>query len=81
MHAEDIVGKFMETYKPHVRDAISKLIESKLSPEEDSVRLGGIFVDLFSTAMIDVANEFGTPSYVFFTSSAAFLSLLFYLQT
>ncbi|KAJ6756704.1 GLYCOSYLTRANSFERASE [Salix purpurea] len=35
---------------------------------------------MFCTTMIDVANEFGVPSYVFFASSAAALSLMLYMQ-
>ncbi|KAK2992364.1 hypothetical protein RJ640_009875 [Escallonia rubra] len=36
---------------------------------------------MLNTAMVDVANEFGVPTYVFYTSSAAFLGLTFYLQS
>ncbi|GFP90878.1 UDP-glucose flavonoid 3-o-glucosyltransferase 6 [Phtheirospermum japonicum] len=35
---------------------------------------------MFCTAMIDVANELGTPSYIFFTCGAATLGLLSHLQ-
>ncbi|RVX03593.1 putative UDP-glucose flavonoid 3-O-glucosyltransferase 3 [Vitis vinifera] len=58
-----------------VRDAIHQLTRSK------SGRLAGIVVDLLCTSMIDVANELGVPSYVYFASSAACLALMFHLQT
>ena len=37
-------------------------------------------VDMFCTAIIDVANELGVPSYVFYTSGASFLSLILHLH-
>ncbi|RVW60542.1 UDP-glucose flavonoid 3-O-glucosyltransferase 6 [Vitis vinifera] len=46
-----------------------------------SVRLAGFVIDMFCTSMIDVANEFGVPSYLFFTSSAAFLGFVLHLQS
>ncbi|KAF2319812.1 hypothetical protein GH714_019268 [Hevea brasiliensis] len=35
---------------------------------------------MFCTSMIDVADDFGAPSYIFFTSGAAFLGFLLYVQ-
>ncbi|KAK8717742.1 hypothetical protein V6N13_045000 [Hibiscus sabdariffa] len=35
---------------------------------------------MFVTPFVDVANEFGVPSYVFYTSGAAFLGFKFYIQ-
>ncbi|KAM5580180.1 putative UDP-glucose flavonoid 3-O-glucosyltransferase 3 [Rosa sericea] len=64
---------FVESQQPHVKDAITKLSESK-------TRLAGFVVDMFCTAMIDVADQFGVPSYVFFTSGAGALGLMFHLQ-
>ncbi|CAL2248927.1 unnamed protein product [Prunus armeniaca] len=71
---------FVENQKTQVRDAVAKLVESNQSGSSKP-RLSGFVVDMFCTTMIDVANEFGVPSYVFFTSSAACLGLLFHLQT
>ncbi|RVW42622.1 putative UDP-glucose flavonoid 3-O-glucosyltransferase 3 [Vitis vinifera] len=51
-----------DSAKPLVRDAIHQLTRSK------SGRLAGIVVDLLCTSMIDVANELGVPSYVYFAS-------------
>ncbi|PRQ52253.1 putative UDP-glucose flavonoid 3-O-glucosyltransferase 3 [Rosa chinensis] len=64
---------FVESQQPHVKDAITKLSESQ-------TRLAGFVVDMFCTAMIDVADQFGVPSYVFFTSSAAALGLMLHVQ-
>lgn len=66
-------ASFMEDQKPHVRNAVSKLIRTRS-------RLAGIVVDMICTTMTDVANEFGIPSYVFFASGAGFLGLLFHFQ-
>ncbi|CAN1145297.1 Putative UDP-glucose flavonoid 3-O-glucosyltransferase 3 [Linum perenne] len=35
---------------------------------------------MFCTSFIDVANEFGVPSYVFYTCGATFLGFMFHLQ-
>ncbi|XP_034681089.1 anthocyanidin 3-O-glucosyltransferase 2-like [Vitis riparia] len=70
------VHNLIENQKPFVRDAVHQLVQSG-----ESGRLGGIVVDLTCTSMIDVANELGVPSYVFFTCSAALLALIFHLQT
>ncbi|GLT55915.1 hypothetical protein SLA2020_289980 [Shorea laevis] len=67
--------KLIESYKPLVKEAVTTTITSS----NDSV-LAGFVVDMFCATMIDVANEFGVPSYVFFTSGAATLSLCFHLQ-
>ncbi|KAM0067180.1 hypothetical protein Hdeb2414_s0002g00057901 [Helianthus debilis subsp. tardiflorus] len=44
-------------------------------------RLRALVVDMFCTSMIDVAKEFNLPTYVFFSSNAAFLGTMFYFQT
>ncbi|KAJ6304463.1 hypothetical protein OIU77_018181 [Salix suchowensis] len=71
------LGSFIESQKPHVKNAVLKL-QSESSSE--STQLAGFVVGMFCTTMIDVANEFGVPSYVFFASSAAALSLMLYMQ-
>lgn len=43
--------------------------------------LSAFVVDMFCTAFADLAREFGVPDYVFFTSNACFLTLMFYLQS
>ncbi|KAL5840205.1 hypothetical protein ACOSQ4_012813 [Xanthoceras sorbifolium] len=66
---------FIESRKPRVKDAVSNLLT-----HSDSPRLAGFVLDMFCSFMIDVANDFGVPSYIFFTSGAAFLSLMFHAQ-
>ncbi|KAK3039075.1 hypothetical protein RJ639_028526 [Escallonia herrerae] len=66
---------FISMHKTHVRDIIQNIVHS------ESTRLAGFVIDMFCTSMIDVANEFGLPTYVFFTSGAGFLGLMLHLQT
>ncbi|KAL6570530.1 hypothetical protein OROGR_000080 [Orobanche gracilis] len=54
------------------RDAVANLSKSS--------KIVGFVVDMFCTAMIDVASELGIPSYVFFTCGAASLGLFLHLQ-
>ncbi|KAK4713864.1 hypothetical protein R3W88_019771 [Solanum pinnatisectum] len=61
----------LENYRPIVKDAI---ISNKSWPGTDSnPKIVGLVIDMFCTSMIDVANELDIPSYLFFTSGAAFL--------
>nr|DAD27437.1 TPA_asm: hypothetical protein HUJ06_028905 [Nelumbo nucifera] len=75
---EGFISLFVESYKPHVRHALTHL----MSPGSgaDTVRVAGMVIDLFCTSMIDVANEFGIPSYLFFISTAGLLSLMLHFQ-
>ncbi|KAD3640084.1 hypothetical protein R6Q59_002998 [Mikania micrantha] len=65
---------FIQHHKPHIRDIVRGIIES------NSVRLAGFVLDMFCMAMTDVASEFGAPTYTYFTSGAATLGLMLYLQ-
>uniref|UniRef100_A0A1J3JVS5 UDP-glycosyltransferase 71B6 n=1 Tax=Noccaea caerulescens TaxID=107243 RepID=A0A1J3JVS5_NOCCA len=67
----------VQSLKPLVRDAVAKIIDPT---QPDSPRLAGFVVDMYCTTMIDVANEFGVPSYLFYTSNAGFLGLLLHMQ-
>lgn len=67
--------KFIDYHKGQVRDFLAKI-----STSEDD-KLSGVVVDMFCTSMIDVANEFDVPSYVFYTSGASFLGLAFHFQS
>ena len=69
-----IMFELMKAQIPQVRDAVGEITSS------GSARLGGFVLDMFSTHIIDVADEFGVPSYIFFTSGAAFLSFNFHVQ-
>nr|GMD96678.1 anthocyanidin 3-O-glucosyltransferase 2-like [Ipomoea batatas] len=62
----------IDSFKPRVRECVKETIRS--------VRLGGFVIDMFSTAMVDVAEEFGVPTYVFYTSGAAVLGFLLHMQ-
>ncbi|KFK23128.1 hypothetical protein AALP_AAs61551U000200 [Arabis alpina] len=62
---------YIENQKPQVREAITKLESSKLA---------GFVVDMFCTSMIDLANEFGVPSYMVYTSNATFLGISLHIQ-
>ena len=70
----DIIFELMKAQIPQVRDAVGEITSS------GSARLGGFVLDMFCTHMIDVADEFGVPSFIFFTSGAAFLSFNFHVQ-
>ncbi|CAK9133692.1 unnamed protein product [Ilex paraguariensis] len=69
-------ANFIDSHKAPVRDVVAELTRS-----DSSSRLAGFIIDMFCTAMIDVANEFGVPTYAFFTSGAAFLGLQLHLQS
>ncbi|XP_050383967.1 UDP-glucose flavonoid 3-O-glucosyltransferase 6-like [Argentina anserina] len=68
---------FIDGHKSQVKDAVTKL----LTVTESEPRIAGFVIDMFCTGMIDAANEFGLPTYVFYTSGAANLGLVFHLQS
>ncbi|XP_020534680.2 anthocyanidin 3-O-glucosyltransferase 2 [Jatropha curcas] len=70
-----IFASFIERQKLHVKQVVSEINQ----PGSDSPRLAGFVHDMFCTGMIDVANDFGVPSYIFFTSSAAFLGFMLHM--
>ncbi|RDX76093.1 UDP-glucose flavonoid 3-O-glucosyltransferase 6, partial [Mucuna pruriens] len=63
----------IEQQKPHVKEAVSNL--------PSSPPLAAFVVDMFCTAMIDVAKDFEVPSFVFFTSGLTFLGLVLHLHS
>ncbi|XP_004491632.1 putative UDP-glucose flavonoid 3-O-glucosyltransferase 3 [Cicer arietinum] len=65
------ISALVETQKSNVKQAVSNLTGT----------LAAFVVDMFCTTMIDVANELGVPSLVFFTSGVAFLGLMLHLHT
>ncbi|KAB5519112.1 hypothetical protein DKX38_023431 [Salix brachista] len=69
----------IESQKPNVKEEVSGLV-SRSESSPGSPTLAGFVLDMFCTCMIDVANEFAVPSYIFLTSGAAFLGLQFYVQ-
>ncbi|KAI8558690.1 hypothetical protein RHMOL_Rhmol04G0116300 [Rhododendron molle] len=81
--AAELQSKFPETFmlefikmnKQHVRDHVREMVST------GSTRIAGFVVDMFCTPMMDVAAEFGVPSYAFFTSNATVLALAFHLES
>ncbi|KAL6976016.1 hydroquinone glucosyltransferase [Sarracenia purpurea var. burkii] len=73
----DLFSKFVNWNKSHVRNAVLEMIDGF----SESTRLVGFVIDMFCTSMIDVANEFEVPTYVYFTCSGAVLGLMLHLQT
>ena len=69
---------FIERHKPHVKQAITNLMATELDLDSDR-RFVGFFIDLFTTPMIDVANELDIPCYLYFPSSATFLGFMLHL--
>lgn len=74
-----LTSSIIQNQKPHVRNIVQKLT-SQNSPAESRPLLAGFVIDMFCTTMIDIANEFKVPSYLFFTSSAAYLGLVLHFQ-
>ncbi|KAI6698802.1 hypothetical protein NL676_018921 [Syzygium grande] len=69
------IHHLMESHKSDVREAVAKISAC------GEPRFAGLVVDVFCTSMIDVAIEFDVPSYMFFTSGAAFLGIMLHLQS
>ncbi|KAI3747850.1 hypothetical protein L6452_10542 [Arctium lappa] len=67
----------IERHKPIVRE----LVAARFNGSDPDPRLCALVIDMFCTSMIDVGKEFGVPTYMFFTSNAAFLGIMFYFQT
>ncbi|KAH7544882.1 UDP-glycosyltransferase 43 [Ziziphus jujuba] len=65
----------IHNHKPQVKSAIADLIGTE-SPSDSPARVAAVFVDMFCTSMIDVANELGVPCYLFFQSPASFLGFM-----
>lgn len=68
----------IERCKSGVRDSVLGIAEG--NPVSESPWFAGFVVNMFCVSMIDAANEYGIPSYVFYTSSATFLGAMFHLQ-
>ncbi|XP_010929083.1 malvidin galactosylase UGT88C3 [Elaeis guineensis] len=68
---EDFVSLYIQSHKPHVKAALT----------QSSVPVAALILDFFATTIIDVADELGVPSYIFFTSTAVMLALTLHLPT
>ncbi|XP_056172628.1 putative UDP-glucose flavonoid 3-O-glucosyltransferase 3 [Syzygium oleosum] len=73
----NFIEHVIECNNPHVKQIVTKLAKSAGS----TGWLPGFVLDMFCTTVIDLADEFGLPSYVFFSSSSAFLGLMLHLQS
>ena len=66
----------IEKHIPHVKQAITNLMETEFNSDR---RLVGLFLDMFCTSMIVVANELHIPCYLYFPSPATFLGFMLHL--
>ncbi|KAL0444535.1 UNVERIFIED_CONTAM: UDP-glucose flavonoid 3-O-glucosyltransferase 6 [Sesamum latifolium] len=73
---ENYVRRFVESQKDLVRDAVADIIKSS-----SSSKIAGFVIDMMCPSIIDVANGFGVPSYVYVTFGSAVLGLMFHLQS
>ncbi|KAK9059044.1 hypothetical protein SSX86_021663 [Deinandra increscens subsp. villosa] len=69
--------EFINSHCKYVRNIMAEMINIQTG----SRRVVGFVVDILCTGMIDVAKEFNVPTYVFFTSNAAFLGFKVYMET
>ncbi|KAL0008657.1 hypothetical protein SO802_010159 [Lithocarpus litseifolius] len=69
---------FIESKKPQLKHVLSKL--TLVESSSNTSRVAAVVLDMFCTPMIDVANEFGIPTYIYYTSGANFLGLIFHIQ-
>ncbi|KAE8729935.1 Detected protein of confused Function [Hibiscus syriacus] len=74
----DHIRVLVQKHGPLVKEAVTTSIVQYSGSVPDSPRLAGFVLDMFLTPFIDLGNEFGVPSYVFYTSGAAFLGFQFY---
>ncbi|KAL4362812.1 hypothetical protein GQ457_04G012780 [Hibiscus cannabinus] len=70
----DFIRVLVDTHGPLVKQAVTGIVHSV----PDSPPLAGFVLDMFLTPLIDLGNEFDVPSYVFYTSGAAFLGFQLY---
>ncbi|KAK8361422.1 hypothetical protein V6Z11_A03G040200 [Gossypium hirsutum] len=68
----------LQTHGPLVKQAATNIVQYSTSVL-DSPRLAGFVLDMFLTPFIELGNELGVPSYVFYTSGAAFLGFQLYV--
>ncbi|XWS30947.1 hypothetical protein CRYUN_Cryun23aG0034800 [Craigia yunnanensis] len=73
------MSNLVQTQRPLVKEAVTNIVQFS-SSVPDSPRLAGFVLDMFFTPLVDLADEFGVPSYVFYTSGAAFLGFQFYME-
>ncbi|XP_047333386.1 anthocyanidin 3-O-glucosyltransferase 2-like [Impatiens glandulifera] len=67
----------LDLYKPIIKE----IVQQEVIARPGSGRLVGFILDMFCAGMVDVAREFKVPGYVFFSSGATFIGLMWHLQT
>lgn len=71
------ISLLIQNHKQHIKQALLNLTSTE--SRDDSVQLVALFVDMFSTTIIDVAAELSISCYLFFASPASFLSFTLHL--
>jgi hypothetical protein len=71
------ISLLIQKHKNNIKNTLLNL--NSIDSRSDSVKLAALFVDMFSTTIIDVANEISVPCYLFFTSPASFLGFMLHL--
>ncbi|EPS62890.1 hypothetical protein M569_11899 [Genlisea aurea] len=72
-----VLQSFISSHRENVMKEVEKL---RVVGSGTHYKLAGFVVDMFCAAMIDVAEAFSVPAYVFFTSGASFLGLMIQLH-
>ncbi|KAL9674477.1 hypothetical protein QQ045_030749 [Rhodiola kirilowii] len=70
----------IESAKPAVKQTISDLVVRSHESAASGPRIAGFVLDMFCTAMIEIATEFNLPSYIYYTCGSSFLSILLHVQ-
>ncbi|KAL6529803.1 hypothetical protein OROGR_015426 [Orobanche gracilis] len=73
---ESVSTGFIDRHKSHVRNEVARMVRDS----GRNRKLAAFVVDMFCTGMMDVAREFGLPTYMFFTSGTAALGLMLHFQ-
>ncbi|XP_047332576.1 anthocyanidin 3-O-glucosyltransferase 2-like [Impatiens glandulifera] len=76
-HVETFFASTGEIQIPIVREAINAEVIGK----SGSGNLVGILMDMFCACLVDVANEFHVPSYIYFPPGAACLGMMNHMQS
>jgi len=71
------ISLLIQKHKNNIKDALLNITLTESG--SDSVKLVALFVDMFSTTIIDVAVEISVPCYLFFASPASFLGFMLHL--
>ncbi|XP_019165576.1 PREDICTED: anthocyanidin 3-O-glucosyltransferase 2-like [Ipomoea nil] len=73
------VYRLVQSQRNHLRDFFQQR-RRRCGFDSDSPGIVGVVVDMLATPLMEVAEDFGIPSYVFFTSGVAFLGLMLHFQ-